>query len=561
MNLSLVALGLLLAGAVVLTNVAYRRRSIIRDFANEVEASDRYVDIGVTLKVVRADDKGEQLIEGARPMVVLREYHFGGIVDTKVDPPRILDGDEGVSQKPQVWYCSEDQEPLILHRDSAPVGQLALGGMGAGKTTAGVIWIYLRWLENLGSRKEGGVTAPTETRLSLVFNEIFRMFPSNWYTYNTESKILTLCDAFRVRGVSTHRQSASQGSRLQGFNWVFWLGDEVQDQIREFVDIQARLRAKTDGHAKRLGTATAKDDPDWRNLKGSLEESGIWATHTLLGPRSPFIHPDHWLAMKRMTTERDYRRLVLAEDLPPESRVYFNWDRKVNLRPVPLVGARKITSIVLSRKTGDRQHSLLIGHDPGTAKAASVFLEAYDIRGEVCWWVRGELFTLHESSEQHARKALEITRKRFGCNIRPDAELAHVRAQPVGQAEDKPDLDVYRIWSRIGFDIKAAQYKKDGTGTGVIKRDSRIEMVNRLLGDANNPPRLFIDVDEFGKPVAPKLVAAFETMERDHRGRAEHEEKNEHDPTDAPCALGYALHPFEREAAVALRAEIKRGIS
>jgi hypothetical protein len=547
----------LLVGAVVLTNTAFRRRSIVRDIASEVESVDRYVDIGVTLKVVRADETGDELIAGSRKMVVLRTYHLGGIVDTKLNPPRLLEPEEGgISEKPQTWYCSEDQEPIILHADSLPVGALALGGMGAGKTTAGVIWIYLRWLENLGSRKEGGITAPTETRLSLVLNEMFRMFPTAWFSYNSENKIVTLCDGFRVRAVSTHRQSASQGSRLQGFNWVFWLGDELQDQLQEFVHIQARLRARTDGHAKRLATATAKDDPEWRTLKDGIGSSGIWTQYTLLGPRSPFIHPDHWDAMRRVTTDRDYRRLVLAEDLPPESRVYFGWDRKENLRPTP--AARKITSVVLSRKTGNPRHALLIGHDPGTAKAASIFLDAYDIRGEVCWWVRAELFTLHKSSEQHALEALEVARKRFGVNVRE--EIAHVRAQPVGQAEDRPDLDIYRIWKRVGFDIKAAQYKKDGTGTGQIKKDSRIEMVNRLLCDAAGRRRLFVDIDDQGKPVAPKLVEAFETMERDHRGRAEHEEKDEKDPTDSPCALGYALWFCEKESATALRADIRKGI-
>jgi hypothetical protein len=50
-------------------------------------------------------------------------------------------------------------------------------------------------------------------------------------------------------------------------------------------------------------------------------------------------------------------------------------------------------------------------------------------------------------------------------------------------------------------------------------------------------------------------------MERDHMGRAEHEAKNEKDPTDVPCALGYALHPFEKESAVALRTDIRRGLA
>ncbi len=216
--------------------------------------------------------------------------------------------------------------------------------------------------------------------------------------------------------------------------------------------------------------------------------------------------------------------------------------------------------MVLARKTGDHRHALLIGHDPGTAKAASIFLDAYDVRGEVHWWVRAELFTMHKSSEEHARMVLEIAKKTFGTNTRRDAEIAHVRAQPVGQAEDRPDLDVYRIWKRVGFDIRAAQYKKDGTGTGHIKRDTRIEMINRLLGDGINPARLFIDIDANGKPVAPKLVAAFETMERDHKGRAEQDAKDEKDPTDAPCALGYGLWPWEKESASVLRSDIKKGI-
>jgi hypothetical protein len=548
----------------VLTSTAFRRRSIVREFSNEVEAVDRYVDIGVTLHVVRADPNGAQLIDGARPMSIIRTYCFGGILDTKLDPPRLLTTEEGgISETPQTWYCSEDQEPIILHRDSAPVGELALGGMGAGKTTAGVIWLYLRWLESLGSRKEGGVTAPTETRISLVLNEAFKMFPPAWFRYNAENKIVTMCDGFRIRAVSTHRQSASQGSRLQGFNWVFWLGDELQDQLDEFTHIQARLRAKSDGRAKRLATATAKDDPAWRAMKDSMVDSGIWIQHTLLGPRSPFIHPDHWDAMRRMTSDRDYRRLVLAEDLPSESRLYHTWDRRENLRPIP-IGARKITSIVLSKKTGNMRHALLIGHDPGTAKAASVFLDAYTLPGtgsDVHWWVRGELFTLHETAEQHATQVLDICRRQFGVNMHRDAEMAHVRAQPVGQAEDKPDLDMFRIWKRVGLDVKAAQFRKDGTGTGQIKKESRIGVLNTLFCDATGRRRLFVECDDKGTSVAPMLVSALETMERDDKGRAEHEEKNvRHDKSDLPAALGYGLWPFEKESAMELRADIKRGI-
>jgi hypothetical protein len=550
-------------GVAVLTQTAYRRRQIVNEWSNEVESTERYVDIGVHLRIVRADPKGEILVPGGQPMIVVGERDYGGILDTKASPPHILEGESGWSQHPQEWLCSEDQFHIIAHDDSEPIGKLALGGMGAGKTTAGVIWIYLRWLENIGSRKEGGITAPTETRLSTVMNELFSLFPPKWRTYNSETKIVTMCDGFRWRGVSTHRQSASAGSRLQAFNWIAILMDELQDQVEEFVHAMARLRSKVDGHSKRMATATAKDTPTWRDLKDNILGSGDWQLHTLLGPSSPFVHQDHWERMRRMTSERDYRRLVLAEDLPSESRLYHAFDRKENLRPIPL-GARKITSIVLSRKTGEQQDALLIGHDPGAAKAGSVWLDAYEVpgrKGEVLWWVRAELFTLHATHEQHAVQAMDITRKQFGVNIRPDSERAHVRTQPLGQAEDKPDLSVLAIWKRIGFNIRVAQYSKAGQGVGQIKKESRIGVVNTLFCDAMQRRRLFFECDDKGTPATPLLLSAIETMERDHLGRAEHEEKNvKHDKSDLPAALGYALWPFEREMAIALREDIKKGL-
>lgn len=568
-----VSLLLLALGVSVLTSTAYRRRKIISSIADTVEAVDRFVDIGVTLKVVRADESGEVLIPGARKMVVLREYHFGGILDTKATPPALVEGEAGISANPQVWFCSEDQEPVILHRDSEPVGKLALGGMGAGKTTAGCVWVYLRWLENLGTRKEAGITAPTEVRLTAVTNEIFDRFPRSWWSYNSETKIVTMCDGFRWRGVSTHRQSEKQGSRVQQFNWVALFMDELQDQVEEFVNAQARLRSKLDGRAKRFASATAKDTPDWRNLKDTIANSGLWMTHLMLGPNSPFIHPDHWAALKAVTDDREYRRVVLAEDLPPESRLYSSFDRKFNLRPIPL-GARKITSLVLSKKTGDKLDAIAMGHDPGAAKAGTVWADAYQIENralaaafgvlpsDVLWWVRAELFTLHATHEQHATQAMKITRDRFGCNVRPDGERAHVRCQPLGQAEDKPDLDVFAIWKRIGFNIKAAQYSKAGQGVGQIKKESRIGVVKTLFCNAEGKRRLFLECDDRGVCAVPQLLSAIETMERDHLGRPEHEEKNvKHDKSDLPAALGYLLWPFEKELALALRADIKRSLT
>lgn len=550
----------------MLTNTAFRRRSIIRDFANEVEATTRFVDIGVTLHVVRADPNGAELIPGGRKMVDVRApYQLGGVIDTKSDPPRLLDpaidGDDAISRNPRVWFCSEDQERIILHPDSVPLGQLVIGSEGAGKTTALVIWHYLRWLEHLGEYREGGQTAPVLKRLGLVKDEFAKLWPAAWghYVQRDDFEGYVLCDGSRIRFQHTHRQSAAAGSPIQGFNWSWCGRDEMQDQIEVHHDIESRGRAAKGGRYKQLATATAKDDPEWRTLRDTLIQGGQWALCRLLVADSPFV-AENFLAIKRASgfTDREFRRRFLAEDLAPESRVYYAWDRSKHLRPVPLVGARKITSVVLRRKTNNPQHALLVGNDPGIAKAASIFLDAYEIRGvaDPVWWVRAELFTLHKSTEQHAKEVLDICQKRFGCNVRPGAEIAHVRSQPVGQADDRPDLNVYRIFARVGLDVKAAQYAKNGQGTGHIKRESRIEMVLSLLEHG----RLYVDVDDHGKPVAPKLVEAFETMERDDKGRSEHEAKDEKDPTDAPCALGYGLWPFEKEAATALRQDVRNHV-
>lgn len=546
----------------MMTNLSLRRRRIMQGVSDRVEAPQRLVDIGVQLFVIRRDPAGQELIPGSklRHIIVGGPFAWGGVLDTETR--KLI----GPSQDPRRWYCSEEQLPIIMHPDSAPRAQLVEAGEGTGKTTALAMWHHKRWCENLGEFREGGQTAPVLKRLGLVRIELEKHWRPNWYRWVDRDDFTgyELPDGSRIRFCHTHRQSQAQGSPIQGFNWS-WAGrDEMQDQVDVHFDIESRGRAARNGgeYYKQLGTATAKDDSEWRNLKGELKQGGAWMFHRLDIRNSPFVGPD-FLAAKRASgvTDREFRRRWLGEDLPPESRVYFTWDRSQNLRPVPRVGARLITQLVLKAKTGNPRHSLLVGHDPGTAKAASIILEAYEFPKEhnVLWWVRAELFTLHQTSEQHAREVLKLV-QRFGCNKPGTDAIALVRAQPVGQSEDKPDENTYRVWKRVGFDIKAAQYKKDGTGTGQIKKDSRIEMITTLLCDAMGKRRLFIDVDDQGRPVAPKLVEAFETMERDAKGRAEHEAKDEDDPSDCPAALGYALWPFEKEAAASVRDAVQREV-
>lgn len=560
MSLLQIALVALFAtGVALLTNVAFQTRQIARKLSERVGAVDRFVDIGVILHCVVADPDGEGLVEGKPPLRIIDTRAYGGIVDTKLAKPKIIER----SRAPRVWYASPDQFAALRHNDPSQLGQLIYGSEGAGKTRLLAMWHYIRWVKSIGENREGGQTAPTTERLQMVRNEMFALFAPAWFSYTSSADLFTMCDGTRIKLVSTYRQSKAQGSPVQGFNWSWCGRDEAQDQIDVHEDIESRGRSAKDGHYWQLATATAKDDPHWRTLRDMLVKSGQWVRRDLSIFRSPFVTA-RFIAGRRATmTDREFRRRYgnpetgQVEDLAPELQLYFGWNRKRNLRPIPTIGAKKITSIVLRKKTGDARHALLAGHDPGSLKGATIYLDAYQVPGHAdpVWWVRGERLHKRQTTEQSGLQILADAKAR-GCNIRLDAEQIHVRAMPVGQSEDKPSEDLYRIFKRCGLDVRAAQYKKDGTGTGVIKKDDRIELLNWLFENG----RLNVECDDMGRPVAPHLVTALESMERDDRGRAEWERKNEDDLSDCPAALGYALWPFEKASASALRADVRRSL-
>jgi hypothetical protein len=570
------ALALLaLLGVIVISSVAHAKRRQDRALLDDrvedlIERVGRsfapLVDIGVELRVVVADERGRELLRGKPKLRVLRSEVYGGILDTRIG--EIV----APSRAPRVWYCSEEQEAIALHDDALPLGQLVDGSEGAGKTTVLAMWHYFRWLEHVGEGRAGGQTAPTRKRLKMLLGSVRQLFGASWFRHIKSEDLILLADGTRIELVSTHKRSAAEGSQIQGQTWAWCGRDELQDQVEAHADIEARGRGgrtvEVDGvetHVfKQCATGTMKESSAIRSLRALLLESGHWVRRTLLILSSPFIPRSFVDKLRHSMTDREFRRRMLAEDLPPERMLYFNWDRARNLRPIP-IGARKITSIVLERKLGKREGvlpTLLGGHDPGTAKAATILLECYEIAGTSgpieAWWVRAEVFGRHKTTEQNAIAVLELARERFGVNLPRRAERLHVRAHPVGQAEQKPDENLYRVWRRVGIDTRAAEYKKDGTGTGVIKKDSRIDMINVLLCNAAGEVRLYVECDDKGQPVAPQLVEALESMERDEKGRAETEAKDEHDKSDCPAGLGYALWPWEKEAATFMRANARK---
>ena len=543
----------------------------------------RFVDVSVRLRVVAMDlEHGEELIEGGPRLRIVREYDVGGIVDTAPGGglrPYLC----GKGANPAIWYTSEAIEPLIRHGKNAPRWTMLQGGEGVGKSTALAQWVYFRFLQHLGHpERQIGIVAPDWPRMGRMLEAIARLWRADWM----ESRRLKPTDrdkviAFRggpsVMFVGAHEQSEAKGSPIQGFNWVACAPDELQDCHDKWADMLARLRAAPDGRGLVMASCTAKDATAWRTFKDAAAANDNWQVRTIPGVESPFVHPDHWASMKNGgVTLREWLRRVMAVDVGPEAQVYHCFRRKLddgtpaNLRPVPL-GAQDCTAEVLaaSRPQSDpRPIGLLLGHDPGKRQHVTEFLKAYrfpeDVRrGDMRprWFVVDEVTTPDATVHEHAQTVLRRAQSRWRCNLKssstgawsPDCPQVLVRIDPHSRAEksDHPGPDVKTIWLSMGMLAKAAAYKPGTADPGIIPKDSRINMVNTLLCATGQAPgsevrRLFIACDDSGNAAAPKLLAAFESMERDAGGEAETERKDANDLSHWPCALGYALWMPER---------------
>lgn len=561
-----------LLGCLVLSANTWRVRKANKELSEALDGSNRYVDMGIRIVTVRADESGRSLLDGKPKMVVLREEVLGGMVDTTASPPRMV----GRSKNPITWYVDEVTEAIVLHGDDLPPRVLVEGAMGAGKSTALTQWCGVRAVLATGAPGEIGVTAPTTVRLGEIKRALFDMFPRSWWKWKERDQIMTLANGVTLRLVSTHQASQAEGSRIQGFNWFASANDEIQDSLDVDGDIEARGRAAPDGLYKRFATATVKDSPDYRtyrdrlkNTKHAVTEAPLWLLVRKRGIDSPFVHPDFWVQLSTTMSQREYGRKVLALDLPSELRVYHSFDRDRNVRPLQQVPPwPDVTRRELSKY--GRNFDVLVGYDPGRLFDVSILLKAYqppipartrqvpDPRlPDPVWFVVGEVTTEQSTTEHHCRALLKVLREQFGCNLGGDGAQAFVRGDPAtstGTDENRPDMSVYTVFRQHGLEIKAGAYAAGSVKHGVIPKEARIDMVNTLFHSADGSVRLCIQCDDRKQARAPRLVEALEMLERDGDGRAEMGKKDRNDKTHWPCALGIALWSIEKPRMDARRA-------
>lgn len=525
--------------------------------------------MGIELRVVEQDlDHGETFLPGLPPLRPVAVVQHGGMLDI---PTRTI---IGPSRNPIVWYAGPRQAELIQLRDLEVTRILCWSAEGGGKTVMAAQWLIWQIVLDVmlglpgprGKAVKNLATAPTGARLTMVFDAIKERVPiadaqgdapaGAWGTHFIDKRKIVLPCGHIIQGLATKKASKAVGSPVQGHSTRRSLDDELQDTVENGADpdIEARLRGFE--QTFRFATATAKDSSGWRTFKDQkLKQSSDWRPARIRFDQNPFEWPRRWEVMRRSMSEREWRRRGLAEDVGPERMTYHAWDRSVNLARLPDIGAEDVTAQVLAKYGAGR--TLLAGHDPGQLWNVTVLLKAIRLRNERRhrWWVVGGLTTQRTTSEQHAADLLKLLRGRWHCNHvdrhgQPVGPQVLVRSDPYGETDKKPSRQVYTIFRQRGIDIRPAAYKAGTTKPGHIPKDARIEVVNMLLANADGEHWLFVDVDDRGAPVDERLVEALEVSERDERGDAETEKKDERDKSHWGSALGFALYMLERPKAL-----------
>lgn len=533
----------------------WRETQLERQLEERVLAHDRHVDLGVVIKVVVMDDQGTHMVPGSTlKHRVLHEHKFGGLFDTRLR--RYV----GPSTERQVWFASEDQWSILEHDDVEVPGDLAFGSEGSGKSSVFPMWHYLNLLRFLGNPVpgEGLQTAPTNKRLTIVRDEIFRLWPREWYTYSSKEQILTFCDGRRIRFASTHKQSEDGGSPIQGFN-ALWAGrDEGQDQIAEHEAIENRGRSAPDGYYRQLITCTAKDHPDFRDFKAMLLNSGLWRKVVMLGRNSPFVAPRFWDDKMKVMDPREYLRRIADPDadLLPELAVYHQWSRERNLIVRPQVASDLTYAVLRNYESYTRPGGrfLVLGcHDPGVIYNSTTFCRLImmpkmrnnrAVEWIPTWMAFAEKQTKQTTATQHARECKKFLQTEYGLEL-PDQGKVAFFCDPHGKGENDTNYEtVYGAFQDEHLDV----FNPAAIG-GVINKKARVDMLNRLMCAADGTVRFVVAQDDRGKSSCPILVDAFESL-RKKEGDTNPEgtrRKNEKDKTHMPAGLAYGLWSFETE--------------
>jgi hypothetical protein len=544
------------------------------------------------VRVVHKDEAaGVEVLPGLAPVRLDRPpLQVGGVYD--VLTRRWV---EDRPCDPLVWYCSPEQFEIVAWAGSEPY-VLMYGAEGVGKTqvlSMTGLWMMLHALPLPLHQPDLviGVTAPTGPRLKAMMKALEQRVPIEdaagesvpgaWGVRFKAENEVRFEFGFIWQFQTTEQRSADAGSPVQSYTWWGHLGDELQDTVEQGrdADIEARLRGAK--NTWRRNSATAKDSVPWKAWRDKRNPQD-WAVRRLPYTANPLEWDERWLKMARNITERERNRRLLALDVGAELGVYYNYRPERNIGPRPDI-AIDVTRAILegfgfrSYMLPGASFAMLCGHDPGKIFQTTVMLKAYLVWEYVLWVVVDEFITGPGRKEsafevvgarQHAALLRAHLRRKWGLegdpvkgDDLPNKALILRDPHSRGDHDENAGRQVDAAFQAQKLDILLAAQKKQ-----VIRQADRLEMMNRLLWETSvtmekgadgitrlvtgaGVARLLIHKGWDGAIAAPTVIEALSSLEMDERGMPEQDKKGIHDRTHPGVAVGYALFPFEEEAA------------
>lgn len=490
------------------------------------------VDIGARVQVYRRGDNDK-----AQPAEFLGNEHgpyvWGGKYDgwarQYVGPPdRVV-----------TLSCHPGQVGLITFHD--PTGKvmrvLSIGAAGGGKTKGIILKAILEGIKD--ANRIVGVVAPTGERRKIAWKKFLEVVkPLGWVArvYPVEHEI-RLINGTLYQFRAAKKASDAVGTPIQGYDWDVAVEDEQQN-ISDEALTEVDLRGRRAGTQYRVySSATNQLIPEFQARLEEYKKRDFAKVIGFSGYDNVWIETSYWDRFKGRMSKTQFDRLIKGESPPVEGRIYPCFDDE-NIKPRPV--HRKDITEKVTFDIYDHPFRYIVGQDFGARVNASAVFKCYSGDGlnDRMWWAVGEYQTVDSAGiTAHVPRLIAWMAETFNAKVGEFIVIGDPHfGKRSNEGVDESDYDVLR---NSGIRAEPASWKQ-------IPKRHRFGMVNTLLQDAEGKRRLFVERDEYGQPVCPKMVNSFRfyRWSSGRSGEPEQFNKDDRDPSHYTDVC-YALYPWE----------------
>lgn len=323
--------------------------------------------------------------------------------------------------------------------------------------------------------------APTYSMArQIAWEKLKEIIPLSWIAKTSrglainESRLTIML----TNGSQISLKGADRPDSTRGVGVHFLVLDEFQDMKQELWTAIRPTLSDTRGRCIFIGTPKSYNHLHEMYMRGQPNpKTGKvhpqWDSWQFKTGDSPFIPPSELEHARNDMDPRTYRQEYEASFETMAGRVYYDFDRRLNVRRCPY----------------DPSLPVWVGQDFNVDPMST---ELIQIHGREVW-VTGEMALRSSSTEDVCRELLD----EYGWGL---LDRATIYPDPAGQyrssARGESDVQIFREWgfNRILFHRKHPSVR------------DRIAAVNRLICDAKGERRLFID------PSCTELIKCLEQL-------------------------------------------------